>query len=79
MARWNLREQIQRTNQLIKEEITRRPNTQYVDMAGPLLDEKGVPRRAYFETDGLHLTPAGYTVWQQTLAPHLPTVNNLVK
>ncbi len=79
VARWNLREQIQRTNQLIKQEIASRPNTQYIDMAGPLLDEKGAPRRVYFETDGLHLSPAGYAVWRQTLLPYLPTVNNLVK
>ncbi len=79
VARWNLREQIRRTNQLIQEEITRRPHTQYIDMASPLLDEKGAPRRAYFEPDGLHLTPAGYAIWKQTLLPHLPAVNNLVK
>ncbi|MBC8155013.1 MAG: GDSL family lipase [Bacteroidetes bacterium] len=79
IARWNLRSQIYLANQLIEAETTRRPNCRFIDMMTPLLGDDGAPRRAYFEPDGLHLSPAGYAVWQRTLQPYLVTVNNLVK
>lgn len=79
IARWNLRAQIHLTNKLIEAETTRRPNCRFIDMMTPLLSADGTPSRAYFEADGLHLSPSGYAVWQQTLQPHLVRVNNLVK
>lgn len=79
LARWNIRAQIQRTNQLIAAETNRRANCQFIDMMTPLLGGDGTPQRAYFESDGLHLSPAGYAVWREALKPHLATINNLVK
>lgn len=69
-ARWNIAHKIRRTNELIAQEISEYPNFQVVDTTGPLLDTAGRPRRELFENDGLHLSPAGYRVWQQVLQQH---------
>ncbi len=31
----------------------------------------GTPKPELFVEDGLHMTPAGYTIWTAILAPHL--------
>lgn len=79
IARWHLRAQINRANQLIEAETVRWPNCRFIDMMTPLIGPDGMPRKTYFEPDGLHLTPAGYAVWQNTLQPYMAMVNNLVK
>ncbi len=69
-ARWNLHNDIYRTNELIAAETGSWPNCQYVDMTTPLLDlQSGIPQRAYFQADGLHLSPAGYAAWRNALLP----------
>jgi lysophospholipase L1-like esterase len=67
-ARWNLRNDIRRTNALIGAEIANWPNCHFVDMTTPLLDPaSGVPRGLFFQPDGLHLSPAGYAAWKAAL------------
>jgi lysophospholipase L1-like esterase len=69
-ARWNLRDDIQRTNNLIRAEIANWPTAHFVDMTTPLLDSQaGIPQRVYFQADGLHLSPAGYAAWRDVLLP----------
>lgn len=65
--RWNIADQIRRTNELIKNEVLRNPDFQYVDMTTPLLGNDGQPRQELFEKDGLHLSLAGYQAWRQAL------------
>ena len=65
--RWNIAGQIQVANKLIRDKITKMPDCQYVDTTTPLLAADGRPRREIFEKDGLHLSPAGYRVWQQAV------------
>ena len=66
-ARWNMVDQIRYANQLIADETDKRVGYQYIDMTTPLLGTNGQPRREFFEADGLHLSPAGYRVWQQVI------------
>jgi lysophospholipase L1-like esterase len=66
-SRWNIAKQILTTNKLIRAELEKVPDCQYVDMTTPLLAADGKPQREFFENDGLHLSPAGYRVWQQAL------------
>jgi lysophospholipase L1-like esterase len=66
-ARWTIANKIQDTNKLIRTELDKMANCQYVDMTTPLLAADGKPRREFFEKDGLHLSPVGYRAWQQTL------------
>ena len=69
-VRWTIAQEIRRTNELIAQEISKYPDFQIIDMTTPLLDTAGQPRRELFEADGLHLSPAGYRVWQEVLHQH---------
>ena len=43
------------------------PGVFFIDTFHPLLDASGVPRPEYYLDDNLHLTPAGYAVWQRVV------------
>ena len=66
-ARAELRPQIEEANAWCEREIWARDHAQWVDVAAPMLDERGEPYRALFARDELHLSRAGYEVWNQTL------------
>ena len=66
-ARLHLRDSINRTNSLIQSEIHRRPQAAYIDVASPMLHPSGLPRPELYAPDGLHLSPAGYRLWAETL------------
>ncbi|WP_332368665.1 GDSL-type esterase/lipase family protein [Spirosoma telluris] len=71
-SRWNIADQIRYANKLIAGEIEKYTEYTYIDMSAPLLSPDGRPRREFFEADGLHLSPAGYRTWQQTLQQQAP-------
>jgi lysophospholipase L1-like esterase len=66
-SRLYLRPQIDRVNNAIRQEIARQPEAAFIDVATPLLNAKGYPAAEYFQADGLHLSPAGYRRWAETL------------
>ena len=68
--RWDIAPKIRYANELITQEIGRFADYQIIDTTTPLLDVAGRPRRELFEDDGLHLSPAGYRVWQRVLQQH---------
>lgn len=76
-ARWNMADQIKFTNKLIANEIVKYADYQYIDMTSPLLNSDGRPRYEFFESDGLHLSPAGYRIWCQTVEQQVGIFNNL--
>ncbi|GAA4397277.1 SGNH/GDSL hydrolase family protein [Nibrella viscosa] len=69
-ARWNIANNIRRTNDLIREKTAAFSNYRYVDMFTPMLNDAGLPRRELFEADGLHLNPKGYQLWRDVLTQH---------
>jgi len=71
IARWKLIEQIKTANSLIENWSRQDPQLAYIDIATPMLGTDGKPRPELFLADGLHLTPAGYKVWVETVRPHL--------
>lgn len=76
-SRWNIADQIRYANKLIAREIEKYPDHQYIDMTAPLLGPDGRPRREFFENDGLHLSPAGYRMWRQTVQQQARIFNDL--
>lgn len=66
-SRWAIADRMQLANELIKAEIEKNPDYQYVDVATSLLTSNGQPRQELFEADGLHLSYSGYQAWQQAL------------
>jgi len=63
--RWNLREKMRKTNQLLREACERRESTVYVDVYDSMLGNDGTPDPKLFAADKLHLSDAGYEIWQR--------------
>jgi lysophospholipase L1-like esterase len=58
-------------NQLIRQYLSTVTHTAYLDVNTKMLDDKGRTRPELFESDMLHLKPAGYVIWEQELKPYL--------
>lgn len=59
-------------NALIAKQCAAQPqHLQYLDLATPLLGPDGTLRPELYKKDGLHLSPAGYQIWNQLLRPSL--------
>ncbi|QIO86999.1 hypothetical protein G9274_000684 [Stenotrophomonas rhizophila] len=56
-------------NGLIRQALARMPNTGYTDIYTPMLGADGQPRASLFREDMLHMTPDGYAIWREALAP----------
>ena len=69
-ARVAILERIRLANRLIKEEIERHPSAYFIPVFDSMLDASGRPRPELFLSDGLHLGPAGYRLWEQLLGPY---------
>lgn len=71
LARWELRDSMQQTNSGIRRVCEATPSCQFVDVWTPMLGEDGRPRKELFVFDGLHMSPAGYDVWNKLVGPHI--------
>jgi lysophospholipase L1-like esterase len=58
-------------NARIREYLRHQPHTSYADVYTAMLDKKGAPIPALFIKDSLHMTEAGYKVWQKVVKKHL--------
>jgi len=70
-SRWKFWPQMQEANALIKASIEKDERQSYVDIATPLLGDDGQPRAELFLADKLHLSDAGYRIWNDVLRTHL--------
>lgn len=62
------RDDIEKTNSLIKAFIDQQPNAGYVDVYTPMLTAEGELYPEHYREDGLHLTSEGYKVWKQVIS-----------
>jgi lysophospholipase L1-like esterase len=69
--RWKLWPKMREANALIEAFCKQQKQLGFVDVAKPMLDEGGQPRRELFRADGLHLNEKGYALWVSMLKPHL--------
>jgi lysophospholipase L1-like esterase len=69
IARWNIVDKMRAANQLVRDYASTDDRLSYVDVFTPMLDASGQPRRELFLEDGLHMTPAGYAIWRELIAP----------
>lgn len=58
-------------NRLIAEHCGTRPWLRFIDVATPMLDANGQPRKELFVADDLHLNGTGYALWQKLLRAEL--------
>jgi lysophospholipase L1-like esterase len=70
-SRWQHWGTMQETNALIQRYAESRPTVHYVDVGTPMLGADGQPMRHLFVDDMLHMTPAGYAIWNRVLTPVL--------
>lgn len=68
-SRWELADRMREANALIARAIAGDSLATYVDVFTPMLGPSGRPRPELFRADSLHMTPAGYALWRERLAP----------
>jgi lysophospholipase L1-like esterase len=69
IARWNIVDKMRQANALVRDYARTDSRLAYVDVFTPMLDASGQPRRELYLEDGLHMTPAGYAIWRDLIAP----------
>jgi lysophospholipase L1-like esterase len=69
IARWAIVDKMRAANQLVRDYTRTDPGLVYVDVFTPMLDASGQPRLDLYLKDGLHMTPAGYAIWRELIAP----------
>ena len=70
-SRWNLIGEMRQTNALLQAVVAQDTMATYVDVFTPMLGADGRPRAELFQSDSLHMTPAGYAIWKDAVAPAL--------
>ena len=70
-SRWALVDKIRQTNALLEAIVARDTMATFVDVFTPMLGPDGRPRPELFLSDSLHMTPAGYAIWRDAVAPVL--------
>jgi lysophospholipase L1-like esterase len=69
--RWHLAEKMKSANQFMREFISSKPNSSFVDIWDKMLDENQLPDSTLFFDDMLHMNEKGYRLWQQAIKPML--------
>ena len=70
-SRWNLADKVRQTNALLQAVVAQDTLATYVDVYTPMIGADGRPRPELFRADSLHMTPAGYAIWREAVAPAL--------
>ena len=75
--RWEWWSVMQDTNELMRRYADSKPTVEYVDVATPMLGTDGQPMPQLYVADRLHMTPAGYAIWNRVLAPVLADLTHI--
>jgi lysophospholipase L1-like esterase len=70
-SRKHILEQVRETNSLIQGFLDSQKRTGYVDVFTRMLQANGKPKPELFRADSLHMTRAGYDIWEAALKPYL--------
>jgi lysophospholipase L1-like esterase len=70
-SRWNLADKVRQTNELLQAVVAQDTMATYVDVYTSMIGADGRPRPELFRADSLHMTPAGYVIWRDAVAPAL--------
>ncbi len=71
IRRWQWIEQIKGANALVKQYCATHPHLTFLDIVPQMIGADGQPRKELLLDDGLHMTPAGYKIWNDALRPLL--------
>lgn len=76
VRRWARWAEMRDANAQIKKYSDDHPALHYVDIAPGMLGADGQPMPHLFVEDGLHLTPAGYAVWNPVVARAIASIRS---
>ncbi|OHX66436.1 GDSL-type esterase/lipase family protein [Flammeovirga pacifica] len=62
-----IQQEIEKSNQLVFDEIKKNESVTYIDIYQLMLDKNGKSRPDLFEEDMLHMRPEGYSIWREAL------------
>jgi lysophospholipase L1-like esterase len=71
IRRWPWIEQIKSANALVQRYCATHSHLTFVDIVPQMIGADGKPRKELLVEDGLHMTPAGYKIWNDELRPLL--------
>ena len=71
LLRWEAWGEMQATNDMLRQYSLESPNIHFVDVGTPMIGPDGKPIPELFVSDGLHMTQAGYDVWDRVVGPVL--------
>jgi lysophospholipase L1-like esterase len=71
IARWHLWSRMREANDLIRTVCEKGRNLHYIDIATPMLNERGEARAELFVADKLHMNEGGYALWTGIVKPAL--------
>ena len=71
LSRWNKVLEMKKANTLIHEFLNYKQHGTFVDIFSPMIGLHGKPYKKWFVEDGLHLSPVGYELWTEILAPFI--------
>ena len=71
IKRWNLVDKVRAANRLIAVDCRKDKRLTFIDIENDMLGGDGMPNKALFVADGLHMTPEGYEVWTRRVKPLL--------
>lgn len=74
LKRWNLWPEMKKANAAIEKLTKGEPWLHYVDTASPMLKDDGMLKPELFVKDGLHLSEAGYALWNKQVQAFLDGV-----
>ena len=70
-SRWNFEPMILESNRLVKDYLSKQPNTFFVDVHSAMLDSRKNVNSSIFIADQLHLNADGYAIWKKAIEPYL--------
>ncbi len=66
-SRKRLMPKMEEANTAIKQFLNKQKRTKFIDVYHPMLLPDGYPNGALFESDSLHMLPAGYAIWREKI------------
>jgi lysophospholipase L1-like esterase len=71
VARWSVWPEMKQANQLIQDFLRTQDHAAYIDVASPMLDQRGRVSNDLFVADGLHPSAKCYALWTSLIKPIL--------
>lgn len=71
IARWNAWPEMRQANQLIQDFLRTQDHAAFIDVASPMLDQRGRLSNDLFVADGLHPNAKCYALWTSLIKPTL--------